>query len=117
MFTWLLLIGVGGIGGILGGIIVHFWEKIKEWASIALKHILRAIDWAVKVASDAVVFLVKRGYTYYKRLEVWVRDIYSGDIVPIYEEQPISIDEIPQDVLDQLKNRAEAKLRVLQQSV
>lgn len=61
--TW----GIVIVGSFFTGVAVAvFWDEIKEWATRMLGYILDAINAALEVTSDAVVYLVKEGTRVYK---------------------------------------------------
>ncbi|WP_168536556.1 hypothetical protein, partial [Anabaena sp. UHCC 0253] len=69
--TWVIL-----IGGFLTGILFrHFWNEIKYWATKVIVEILKAINEAIEVASDAFVYFIQEGNKIYEKMEVYVQNV------------------------------------------
>ena len=102
------------IGFVVGLATGYFWDEIKEWAARMLGYILDAIDRAINVISDAVVYLVKEGTRVYKRIEVHVRNIYSRKTELYYKQEEVSRGDIPDDINADLDRKM--KIKLLQQS-
>jgi hypothetical protein len=98
------------IGFVVGAFAGAFWDEITEWASQVLQLILGAIDLAVTVTSEAVVYLVKRGARVYKTMEVISRNIYSGLTKLNEKSEEISRYDIPDDVNQELDRKMKMKL-------
>lgn len=60
-----------------GATVGYFWDEITQWATRAIGYILDRINRAIQVTSDAIVYLVKEGRRYYKKVEVYARNIYN----------------------------------------
>lgn len=101
-FTWIIL------AAFVGCAVGYFWDEIKVWATRVIGYILDAIIFAIEVTSDAIVYLVKEGRRFYKRVEVFVRNTVSGSYRKEYRQQ-----EVPEyDIPDELKEQLEVKSRV-----
>ncbi len=101
--TWVVIIGGSFL---LGAAVGHFWDHIKAWLTRVTKNLLDSIDKAIQVVSDAMVFLVKKGPRFYKRVEILVRNI-SSEIVGknkgiLYEQKEIPEFDIPEDMKEPL---------------
>ena len=107
MIGWLLLAAVASFA------VGYFWDELKAWASRVINYILEAINWAIEIASNAFVYLVKQGYRFYKRVEVYIRNRRSGNTTVRYQEAEVSEYEIPEEARTQLNYRS--KLAVYQQ--
>ncbi len=93
-----------------GVIVAAFWDEIKAWASRMLGYILDAINWAVEVTSKAAVYLVKQGTRIYKRVEVYVRNIYSRRTRLDYRQEETSPYDVPDDINEELDRKMKIKL-------
>lgn len=98
------------IGFVAGALTATFWDQITEWAGQVLQLILGAIDLAVTVTSEAVVYLVKRGARVYKTMEIMSRNIYSGLTKLNKKSEEISPYDIPDDVNQELERKLKMKL-------
>lgn len=98
------------IGFVVGAFAGTFWDQITEWASQVLQLILGAIDLAVTVTSDAVVYLVKRGGRVYKTMEITSRNIYSGLTKLNEKSEEMSPYDVPDDVNQELNRKLKLKL-------
>ncbi|ELS33886.1 MULTISPECIES: hypothetical protein [Pseudanabaena] len=98
------------LGGLTGASVAAFWEQIKAWAVKVIAKILDAINTAIEVTSDAIVYLVKEGKRIYKRVEVGVRNIYSGRTSLQFKEKEISSYDIPDEMNDQLNRKTKLKI-------
>ncbi|MBC1218737.1 hypothetical protein GNF10_30565 [Nostoc sp. UCD121] len=107
--TWAIIIG-SALAGVAVG---YFWDEIKEWASRMLGHILDAINTAIEITSDATVYLVKQGSRFYKRIEVYVRNVRSNATTLKYKEEEIA--EVPADVEEQFRKKGN-RVKVLQEA-
>ena len=103
------------IGGsvVAGAAVGYFWEEIEAWAERAVKAILDAINSAIEVTSRAIIYLLKEGRRYYKRAEVYSRNIYNKKTRLLYKQEEIADVDIPEDVLKELDEKQ--KLKVAQQ--
>ncbi len=106
-FTWAIIALYVFDAGL---IVAAFWDEIKAWASRMLGYILDAINWAIEVTSDAVVYLVKKGTRVYKRVEVYVRNIYSRATRLNYREEETPRPDVPDDINEQLDEKMKVKL-------
>ena len=102
------------IGFVVGVVAASFWDEITEWANRALESILRTIDLAVTVTSDAVVYLTKKGTRVYKKIEVYARNIYNDTTKRHTKKEEVSKDEIPDDINQKLQRKK--KLKLMQQT-
>lgn len=109
--TW-AIIGFAA-GAVTGATVGYFWDEIKEWASRMLGYILDAINYAVEVTSDALVYIVKEGSRIYKEIEVFSRNIYTGATTRHVKREEISPHQVPSDMEEQLK--AKSKVKIMQQ--
>lgn len=105
-----IFIGAVALGVGAGVAIGYFWDEITAWATRVIGDIIDAINYAIEVTSDAIVSLVKQGYRYYKKAEVYVMDIRTGKKRIESRQQEISESEIPQEYLEQLRYKAQLKL-------
>jgi hypothetical protein len=87
-----------------------FWDEIKEWAGYILEGIIDAINEAVEVASDGIVYLVKKGNRIYRRIEVYVRNVNSGETRLETRQEEIADSDIPEDILADLQKQQKTKL-------
>jgi hypothetical protein len=110
---WFLVSMAFALGGLLGA----FWDEISEWATNVLEEIFDGINTAIQVFSNAFVSIVKIGNQYYKRLEVYIRDLFSETTRVKFQEVEISEHDIPEEVKEQLTKRADGKLLLLQREV
>lgn len=101
---------VAAVSAIVGGAVVYFWDDIKAWATRMIGYILDGIRKAIEVTSDAIVYLSKQGYRYYKRVEVYVRNVYSSVTRLEYREEEVTEESIPDEMRDQLESKARLKL-------
>jgi hypothetical protein len=104
--TWGIIIGSFFAGATVG----YFWDEIKEWASRMLGYILDAINYAIEVTSDAVVYIVKEGTRIYREIEVFSRNIYTGATTRHVKRQETTRDQIPSDMNNQLDEKMRIKL-------
>ncbi|MCM0591767.1 MAG: hypothetical protein HEQ35_22765 [Gloeotrichia echinulata IR180] len=104
--TWAIIIGSALVGAGVG----YFWDEIKEWATRMLGYILDAINTAIEVTSDAVVYLVKEGSRVYQRMEVYVRNVRNGSTRLEYRQKEIPRAEVPNDLNAQLDAKMKVKL-------
>ncbi|TAG86216.1 MAG: hypothetical protein EAZ09_19595 [Oscillatoriales cyanobacterium] len=104
--TWTII-----IGSFLGGAAVgYFWDEISAWFTRVIGYILDQINRAIEVTSDAIVYLVKQGKRYYKRVEVFARNIYSKVTRLLSEQEEISQYDIPEDLNNQLEQKLKLEL-------
>ena len=106
--TW-AIIGFAA-GAFTGATVGYFWDEIKEWASRMLGYILDAINYAVEVASDALVYIVKEGTRIYKEIEVFSRNIYTGATTRHVKREEIPPNQVPSDMNKQLEERMRLEL-------
>ena len=117
MVEWIILAKVVGsvlAGAAAGATVAVFWDEIKAWASRALGYILDAINWALEVTSDAITSLMRRGTRYYVRTEVYARNISSGNYRNVYKEKEVPGVDVPDEFKQQIKNKTDGKLRMMQ---
>lgn len=69
-----IIIGLSFFGGVVVG---YFWDDIIVWFIWVIEFLLDLINWVVEVIFDVIVYLVKKGKCIYKRVEVYVRNIYD----------------------------------------
>ncbi|NMG22698.1 hypothetical protein [Brasilonema bromeliae] len=93
--SWLI------IGAIIGAGTVVFWDRIKDWATRVMGFLLDQMNKLVEFLVGGVVFLIKEGKKYYKKLYLYTRDKESqkpyrreSDKVEIKEA------DIPSDLRD-----------------
>lgn len=98
------------IGFVVGAFTATFWDEITEWASRALEAILRAIDLAATVTSDAVVSLVKQGTRIYKKVEITARNIYTKITQNHTKTEEVSRYDVPDEINDELDKKMKVKL-------
>lgn len=96
-----------------GAAVGYFWDEIKEWASRMLGYILDAINYAIEVTSDALVYIVKEGTRIYKEIEVFSRNIYTGATTRHVKREEISPNQVPSEMEELLNERM--KVKILQQ--
>jgi uncharacterized protein YdeI (YjbR/CyaY-like superfamily) len=104
--TWVIIIGSFLARSTVG----YFWDEIREWASRMLGYILDAINDAIEVRSDAVVYLVKEKTLIYRQIEVLSRHIYTGATTRHVKREEITRDQIPSDLNNQLDEKMRLKL-------
>jgi len=92
-------------GATAGATVAVFWDEIKSWAYNALCNILDSINRAIEVTSDAVAYLVKEGTRIYKRTEVFVENVRTGNIVIKYKEERVSESDVPNELRSQLDRK------------
>ena len=107
--SWIIIAATALAGTAVG----YFWDEIKEWATQMLGYILDAINTAIEITSDATVYLVKQGSRFYKRVEVYVRNVYTNATTLRYKEEEIA--EVPTEAEEQFRTKGN-KLKVLQQA-
>lgn len=104
--TWTFIIGSFLAGAAVG----YFWDEIKAWTERAVKAILDAINYAIEVTSRAIIYLVKQGGRYYKRAEVYVRNIYSKSTRLDSRQEEIAEEDIPAELLEELEYKEKIEL-------
>ena len=113
--TWIVVIGGTFL---LGAAVGYFWDNIKTWLTRVTKNLLDAIDKAIDVLSDAMVFLVREGKRFYKRVEIYVRNKINKSTGKnrgiLYEQEEIAEFDIPEDLKEQLDKQE--KLQILRGS-
>jgi hypothetical protein len=87
-----------------------FGNAIKDWANSVVDKILGRIDKVIDVASDAIVYLIKEGDSYYKEIKVFIMNIGSLQVRCEYKKEIIQYSDIPEDIRKQLEERRELKL-------
>lgn len=107
--TWVIIISSVFAGFTVG----YLWDEIKEWASRMLGYILDAINYAIEVTSDALVYIVKEGTRIYKEIEVFSRNIYTGATTRHVKREEISPNQVPSE-MDELLNE-KMKVKIMQQ--
>ena len=108
--SWAIIIG-SALAGVTVG---YFWDEIQEWASRMLGYILDAVNTAIEVTSDAIVYLVKEGGRVYQTMEVFVRNVRTGSTRLESRKQEIPRSKVPDDINAQLE--AKMKLKLMQQA-
>jgi len=108
--SWAIIIGSFFAGAAVG----YFWDEIQEWASQMLGYILDAVNTAIEVTSDAIVYLVKEGSRIYQTMEVFVRNVRTGSTRLESRKQEIPRSKVPDDINAQLE--AKMKLKLMQQA-
>lgn len=97
-------------GALAGATVAYFWDDIKEWASNAIRSILRRINQALNAVSDAIIYLSKQAGRIYKKIAFYSREIYSGVMRKHERAEEISSYDIPEEMLEQLNTRTEVLL-------
>ncbi|MGB3511055.1 MAG: hypothetical protein WBA93_17845 [Microcoleaceae cyanobacterium] len=106
-----VMIGAAALLGFGGGVAVgYFWDEIKAWANRVIGYIVDAINYAIEVTSDAIVYLVREGQRYYKKVEVYVMDVDTGKTRIESRQEQIQENKIPSEHLDTLQYKANLKL-------
>ncbi len=109
--NWVIAVGAALFGAAVGGTVVYFWDEIKAWANRVIGYIVDAINYAIEVTSDAIVYLVREGQRYYKQVEVYVMDIYTGKTrIESRREEINDKSQIPQETREDLQYKAKLKL-------
>lgn len=93
------------IGVVAGGLLITFWDEIKAWADRVLGSILDSIDRTVEVVSDGVVYLIKKGYEYYKEIEIFLKNRRTGQYEEVRQRVQIPSSQMPPEVKKQLDER------------
>lgn len=101
-------------GAVVGGFVIHFWDKIKQWAENLLGYVIAGIDTALEVISDALIYIVKQGARYYKRFQVYKQNIKTKRMESYIEQKEILSDDIPDELKEQLDERVDNKLKIMQ---
>lgn len=96
-------------GAATGATVTIFWDELKAWAVRAIGYIIDAINLAIEVTSDAYVYLVREGTRYYKRAEVFVRNIRTGGTRTEYRREEVS----PYDIPDEARAELDRKQKLL----
>ncbi|PSB56470.1 hypothetical protein [Chamaesiphon polymorphus] len=96
------------VGALTGATVTAFWDDIKSWFVSAIKSILDSINRAVEITSDATTYLLKEGGRFYKRVEVYVRNINTEKTVVKYQVEEVS--SVPKEIEDQFKNKTKLKI-------
>ncbi|MEM1173037.1 MAG: hypothetical protein AAGJ08_29225 [Cyanobacteria bacterium P01_H01_bin.35] len=109
--TWVVVIGGTFL---LGAAVGHFWDDIKAWLTRVTKHLLDRIDRTIEVVSNTMVYVVKEGKRYYKRFEIFARNTLTRIIRGLYQQEEVSIIDIPEDIITQLDSQE--KLLILQRA-
>jgi hypothetical protein len=104
--TWVIIIGSALAGFTVG----YLWDEIQEWASRMLGYILDAINYAIEVTSDALVYIVKEGTRIYKEIEVFSRNIYTGATTRHVKREEISPNQVPSKMEELLNERMKVKI-------
>ncbi|MBN3909577.1 MAG: hypothetical protein HWQ35_24480 [Nostoc sp. NMS1] len=96
--SWAIIIGSFVAGYAVG----YFWDEIKVWATRILGYIIDGLNRAIEVASNATVFLVKKGTRVYKKIEVIVRNFATGKYFKRYQDEEISPYDVPENAMSEL---------------
>lgn len=107
---WVIVAGAALLGFSAGAAVGYFWDEIKAWANRVIGYIVDAINDAIEVTADAITYLVNEAERYYKKVEVYVMDIYTGEPRIESRQEPISKSEIPEEILEKLQQKAKYKL-------
>jgi len=99
------------IGGFLAGVAFgYFWDAILDWAARVIARIIDAIDYAIEVTSDAIVFLVKEGRRFYQRVEVYARNLKNQRTRLLSEKKEIAPMDVPSDIAMELDRKMKIKV-------
>lgn len=103
-------------GAIVGGLVIAFWDEIKEWAQNLLGYVISAMNTALEVISDAYIYIVKQSTHYYKRFEVYKRNLQTNKYESHIEQKEISESEVPDEIKEQLEMRGKDKIKIMQRA-
>lgn len=109
---WMIVPFIAGL--FIGGLVVAFWDEIKEWAENLLEYVIDEINKVLEVISDAFVYIVQEGTRFYKRFEVYTKNIRTNKIESHIEIKEVSESEIPDEVKQQLQMRSDNKIQIMQ---
>lgn len=99
------------VGSFLAGAAIgYFWDEILAWAERAVKAILDAINYAIEVTTKAIIYLVKQGRRYYKRAEVYARNIYTKITRLLSGQEEIAAEDIPEELSAELEYKTKVKI-------
>lgn len=98
------------LGTVVGGLVVGFWDTIKQWAENILAFVIAAIRTAIEVISDALIFIVKIGDRYYKKFQAFVKNIETNKYESRIVKEEIPESEIPDEIKEQLQMREQIKV-------
>jgi len=119
MITWIIAAGIAT----LVAIATTFIEMLKEWAIQIISAIfIDLVGKLIKVISDAIVSIIRKGKKYYRQVKVPVKKrIKIMGLIPINinvmetRREQINRNEIPKDILYEVDRRG--KKEVLRQKV
>jgi len=120
MISWII---AAGVTVLVGAIVTTFIEMLKEWAKEIISAILINLSGKlIKVISDAIVYIIKKGKKYYREIKIRVKKrIKIMGLIPINRDvietrtMEINKNEIPKDLLSQVDRFG--KKEVLRQKV
>ncbi|NTW21613.1 MAG: hypothetical protein HGA42_19495 [Nostocales cyanobacterium W4_Combined_metabat2_030] len=104
--SWTIIIGSFLAGAAVG----YFWDEITAWATRVIGYLLDLINRAIEVTSDAIVYLVREGKRYYKKVEILARNIYTKVTSILSEKKEIYQGDIPEELNKQLEYKAKLEL-------
>ena len=102
-FTWVVLISVALTATV-------FWDDIKKWANKAYKSLLRGIDRAVTIVSDAIIYLYEEGGKIYERIEVFLENTYNEITTRNTKSNRIPSSNVPSEFRNKVKGGKELAL-------
>ncbi|TAF02451.1 MAG: hypothetical protein EAZ78_15190 [Oscillatoriales cyanobacterium] len=108
MIDWVIMggIAIAGVGFAVG----YFWDDIKAWVIRTIEYIIDQINRAINAIANAIVSLVKVGQRVYRRVEVFTMNIFTKATKRFSEQEQVAYDDIPQEIKDELEDKAEAML-------
>ncbi|MBD2184762.1 hypothetical protein H6S82_09380 [Planktothrix sp. FACHB-1355] len=104
--TWTIIIGSFLAGATVG----YFWDELRAWATRVIGYLLARINRAIEVTSDAIVYLVREGKRYYKKVEMFSRNIYTKVTSLLSDKKEIYQGDIPEDLNKQLEYKSKLEL-------
>lgn len=107
--SWIIILAIFGGGNAINYDWNRILDEIKDWATRVVGDILDTINKALEVASDAIVYLLKKGNRYYKEVKVYVMNINTKKVKIVLEKEIID-SEIPEDIRQELEKKMELKL-------
>jgi hypothetical protein len=96
---WIIFGVIAGLTAILLPIVIHFWDEIKAW----VKAIIPGIVSMLKGVFTGKWELVKEGWSYVKRVSIWM--IEHGQHKMRTYEEIIPPDQVPQEIKEKLKQK------------